>query len=308
MKILSESSVGRQLGDQLHKDHDFTDVTLVCRDGQQVSCHRAVLAAASPFLRRILCESLQQNTFLFLGVRVEVEEVEALMELIYLGRTNIAEARLPAFKALARELQIDDEFLFQEEIQKTTDLGEQIDHDFKVKEELLPEEEDPFANKQRPSKKVAKCPRCGIEVSSKSLNRHILRNHTEGIHYKVACQDCEKIFKDKNHLKNHQKRKQCRADPEKWPLLCGRGCGRRFRSLHTMERHQRKNCPVKLQCEKCPQSFSKFRELGKHRSLCFGDSDGGGFAEDDDEELLVTKFMEEEEALAELQEELRDIE
>ena len=100
-----------------------------------------------------------------------------------------------------------------------------------------------------------------------------------------------------------------------------------------MERHQRKNCPVKLQCEECPQSFSKFRQLKKHRSLCAAErSDQAGFGgdnnkeeheeddeeeleeddeeelEEDDEEELVTNFIKEEEALAELEEQLRDLE
>ena len=316
MKILAKASSAKKLGDLLHKDHDFTDVTLVCADGHQVSCHRAVLAAASPFLCKLLYQSLQQKTFIILGVGVEVGEVEALVELIYLGRTNLVEARLSPFKALTRELQLDNELLFQEEFQER---GEQIDKNVDLKEEWSSEEkypckEDDLRKGVQESegvgkKKVAKCPRCGIDVSLKSLNRHILRNHTEGDHFKVACKDCKKIFKDKSHLMNHTKRKQCRADPEKWPLLCGRGCGLRFRTLHTMERHQRKNCPVKLQCEKCPQNFSKFRQLTKHRSLCIGEvSYEVPFGEDDDEEVMVTMFMEEEDALAELEKELRGIE
>ena len=311
MKISVKDGSAKNLGELLRKDHDFTDVTLVCADGHQVTCHRAVLAASSPFLRGLLYQSLQhQKTFLYLGVRVEVDEVEALLDLIYLGSTNLVEVqRLPAFKALARELQLENEFHFEEDPQEQIDCNQ--DPKEEVTEEKYPCEKGNLLQAVQHSsevaakKKVKKCPRCGIEVSLKSLNRHILRNHTVGDHYKVACKDCEKIFKDKSHLTNHTKRKQCRADPEKWPLLCGRDCGSRFRTLHTMERHQRKNCPVKLQCEKCPQNFSKFRQLKKHRSLC---TNQVGFGEDDDEEDLVTKFMEEEDALAKLQEELRDME
>ena len=322
MKISSKDSSAKKLGELLRKDQDFTDVTLVCADGHKVSCHRAVLAASSSFLHRILFESPQQRTFLFLGVRVEVQEVEALLELIYLGSTNLEEARLSAFQALTRELQLDNEILFGDE------LREQVDCDEDMKKELTEakypgcEEGNLIEEVILPKKKVAKCPRCGVEVSLKSLSRHILRNHTEGDQYKVACKDCGKIFKDKSHLTNHAKRKQCRADPEKWPLLCGRGCGLRFRTLHTMERHQRNNCPVKLQCEDCPESFSQFRQLKKHRSLCFAErSDQVGFGEegeeevvkeedddDEEEEELVSNFMEEEEALAELQDQLRDLE
>ena len=48
------------------------------------------------------------------GSRVEVQEVEALLELIYLGSTNLEEARLSAFQALTRELQLDNEILYSD--------------------------------------------------------------------------------------------------------------------------------------------------------------------------------------------------
>ena len=53
-------------------DTEFSDVTLVCADNKQVTCHRAVLASSSSFLRELLLTSKQQNTFLYLG---RVQEV-----------------------------------------------------------------------------------------------------------------------------------------------------------------------------------------------------------------------------------------
>ena len=35
----------------LSSDKDFTDVTLVCEDGQQVEAHKLVLISSSPFFR-----------------------------------------------------------------------------------------------------------------------------------------------------------------------------------------------------------------------------------------------------------------
>ena len=143
MKILAKASSTKKLGELLHKDHDFTDVTLVCADGDQVSCHRAVLAAASPFLRKLLYQSRQQTTFIYLGVSVEVREVEALVELIYLGSTNLEEARLSPFKALMRELQVNKELLFQEDFQERGKSKEQTDQNVDVKEGWLTEEKYP---------------------------------------------------------------------------------------------------------------------------------------------------------------------
>ena len=54
--------------EKLLADEDFTDVTLVSKDGAQVGAHRAVLGNASTFLRSLLVESQHQNTFLYLGM------------------------------------------------------------------------------------------------------------------------------------------------------------------------------------------------------------------------------------------------
>ena len=54
--------------EKLLADEDFTDVTLVSKDGAQVGAHRAVLGSASTFLRSLLVESQHQNTFLYLGM------------------------------------------------------------------------------------------------------------------------------------------------------------------------------------------------------------------------------------------------
>ena len=63
------------LGRALYRDNDFTDVTLVCNDGQRLDCHRSVLAASSEFVKMLLVESDQKKVLLFLGPRVGMEEV-----------------------------------------------------------------------------------------------------------------------------------------------------------------------------------------------------------------------------------------
>ena len=38
----------------LREDKDFTDVTLVCEDGEQIELHKVILANSSPFFQTIL--------------------------------------------------------------------------------------------------------------------------------------------------------------------------------------------------------------------------------------------------------------
>merc|ERR1719509_576734 len=106
MKVMTIQAIAPFLGVTLLSDPDFCDVTLVCGDGSHLPCHRAVLASASTFLRQILYESLQQRTLLFLG-QVEVEEVRALLELLYTGTSSLTQDRLPGLQALAASLRLE---------------------------------------------------------------------------------------------------------------------------------------------------------------------------------------------------------
>ena len=110
VKIGCLQNTTKNLGSVLYEDSDFTDVTLVCGDGQRVKCHRSVLASSSVFLRRLLFESEQQQTFLFLGARVAMEEVRALLQLIYLGTSIVPQTKLAAIAALEQDLQILEKF------------------------------------------------------------------------------------------------------------------------------------------------------------------------------------------------------
>ena len=38
----------------LREDNEFADVTLACDDGQQVEAHKVILAASSPFFKKLL--------------------------------------------------------------------------------------------------------------------------------------------------------------------------------------------------------------------------------------------------------------
>ena len=42
---------------KLREDNDFTDVTLVCEDGQQMEAHKVIMAFSSPFFEKILQKS-----------------------------------------------------------------------------------------------------------------------------------------------------------------------------------------------------------------------------------------------------------
>ena len=57
---------------ELRDDRDFTDVTLVCEDGQQVEAHKVVLIASSPFFLNLLKRNKHPHPLVYMrGLKFE---------------------------------------------------------------------------------------------------------------------------------------------------------------------------------------------------------------------------------------------
>ena len=87
----------------LRDDKEFTDVTLVCEDGQQVEAHKLVLIVSSPFFQNIFQKNKHPHPLMYIrGVRYE--DLSAMVDFIYCGETNVFEGNLDFFLTFAEEL------------------------------------------------------------------------------------------------------------------------------------------------------------------------------------------------------------
>merc|ERR1712200_53875 len=99
-----KENVSSAFGD-LRQDKEFTDVTLVCEDGQQVQAHKVVLVASSPFFLNILKRNKHPHPLIYLrGVRSE--NLMAMVDFFYHGEANVHQENLDSFLILAEELQL----------------------------------------------------------------------------------------------------------------------------------------------------------------------------------------------------------
>ena len=89
----------------LRKDSDFTDVTLACEDGQQLEVHKVILAASSPFYRNIFKRNKHTHPLIFMR-NVKFVDLEAIIDFLYCGETNVFQENLDSFLALAEDLQL----------------------------------------------------------------------------------------------------------------------------------------------------------------------------------------------------------
>ena len=89
----------------LRDDTNFTDVTLVCEDGQQFQSHKIILVSSSPFFKNLLTRNMHPHPLIYMrGVRSE--DLSAIMDFLYQGEANILQDNLDSFLIIAEELQL----------------------------------------------------------------------------------------------------------------------------------------------------------------------------------------------------------
>ena len=89
---------------ELRDDKDFFDVTLACED-DQISAHKVILSACSPFFRNVLRRNPHQHPLLYMkGVRYT--DLQSVLNFMYHGEVNVAQEDLNGFLAVAEDLRV----------------------------------------------------------------------------------------------------------------------------------------------------------------------------------------------------------
>ena len=89
----------------MREDQDFSDVTLVCEDGQQIEAHKVILAAASPLFQKLLKGNKHPHPMIFMR-GMNHSELVAIADFLYHGEANIFQDNLDAFLKIAEEFQL----------------------------------------------------------------------------------------------------------------------------------------------------------------------------------------------------------
>jgi len=90
---------------RLRNDSDFTDVTLVCEDGEQVEAHKVILAASSPFFQNLLRRNKHPHPLIYMR-GVKSEDLVAIVDFLYYGEANVYQESIDTFLALAEEFKL----------------------------------------------------------------------------------------------------------------------------------------------------------------------------------------------------------
>ena len=90
----------------LRQVSEFSDVTLVCEDLNQIEAHRIILTACSPFFRKVLKSNNSSHPMIYMR-GLKAKDLVAIVDFIYHGEANIYEKDMVGFLALAEELQLE---------------------------------------------------------------------------------------------------------------------------------------------------------------------------------------------------------
>ena len=90
---------------ELRADTDFSDVTLVGGDGQEIEAHRVIISASSIFLLNMLKNNKHNHPMIYMR-GIKGTDLQAVLDFMYYGEANVNQDDLNNFLSLAEELQI----------------------------------------------------------------------------------------------------------------------------------------------------------------------------------------------------------
>ena len=182
---------------ELYNEKHFADVTLVSDDMVQIKAHKTILSSASSVFKQLLMmNESTTNQILFLK-GVKYEELESLLQFIYLGEANVYEHRIEVFISAAKDLDIKEmtENVMGIEITDTREVETKTLNNpvkFNSKE---------YSIFQGNTSNL--CPECNaVFANNGNMKKHYKSTHGGE---KFQCSKCLKEFSQKVNLERHVK-------------------------------------------------------------------------------------------------------
>ena len=97
----------RKMMENMLQSNEWSDVTLVCEDKNQMKAHKNILSSASDFFRDIFHLDKNPTTVIYLK-GIKSTEMELILQYIYLGEAVVYEEKINSLLSVAKSLDIRD--------------------------------------------------------------------------------------------------------------------------------------------------------------------------------------------------------
>ena len=230
---------------ELMMNEDFSDVTLVTEDKEQIKANIHILSICSPVFHNILKKEKNSNQILYLR-GVQYSEMKSIMQFIYLGQATIYKERIDEFLAVAKSLEIKELC--------NTETGTNI----KLKDELSSSDPVTLSENIQLARWDVKyaCDQCDYQDARKSeLTKHIQSKH-EGVRYACGQCDYQATIPDNlsTHLKSMHEEMKYGCDHCDYQAITQRKV-----TLHIQSKHENKHA-----CDQCDYQATYRSDLTRH--------------------------------------------
>ena len=205
---------GKEMFRDLMETKRFSDLTLVSDDQYQYKVHRFLLGASSSVFKSIL-ENNPQNTLIFLR-GIQHEELELILQFIYLGKATFYQERMKEFLEVAddlniigiRDAQLNEESFFINEIKPNAALlGEENIRDEKeinyLEKPLTTEEKEKIDDEKTQNYLDNENEEKLIFDDNKEIDISTSMSIKQVKDFQYPCKDCEKKFVSRQGLYYH---------------------------------------------------------------------------------------------------------
>ena len=242
------ASHGQQLLKNLLETPEFSDVTLVSDDQHQYKVHRFILSACSSVFRSILTNNPLNTTIYLRGIHHE--ELESILQFLYLGETTIKQARMNQFLNVAINMGV-----------------KELDSNILDNKESEVKEEKPF----NPGGRDEKQNNTNIDMNTSDFNvpgnefSEVMEN--KEFDKKVQVEDNDKkctALSSRNIQVNSNESSKSLTLYDKKQYLCDQ-CDYTSGQYVSLKSHvQSKHEGIRYPCEQCDYKAPQKRSLKKH--------------------------------------------
>ena len=249
---------------ELREKESFLDVTLVCDEDIQIKAHKNILAISSNFFENILRKNPHPHPMIYLR-GLEHADLVAMVEFMYCGKVEVAQANLERFLTSAQELKVKGLF---DNTTNFSDGKERTSRKLIESTSPLPDN----ADKNAMGKTIGE-----IMMANKDLNEtveNLLDDDTSGIEDVTLTMKTEKDVegtetsndRHKNESTNTQVMSMIEKKEKVWHC---KTCGKTAKQICQIKAHAETHLDgISVDCNICGKTYKSNSVLSAHKSKC----------------------------------------